>query len=94
MADYKRRVSPTATIEARYESWFYDLEKFEARNLSFPDYAYKKQCIPGELGFAAGGQMYDPPLLRLSIVLLTLHVPERRKYIQTKIRPGYDVVAF
>ena len=88
LADYKRRVSPIATIEAWYETpSLRDM-------ISSMTIASKFHRAEGNLGFAAGGRMYDSPHLRLSIVLLTLNGPERRKYIKTKILPGYDVVAF
>lgn len=94
MADYKRRVSPIATIEVWYAPDFKELLDVTQRVASGVDVT-RELCIPlGELGFAAGGRMYDPPRLRLSIVLLTLNIPERREYIKTKILPGYDVVAF
>ena len=92
LAGYKRRVSPTATIEAWYQ---------HPRSAGWPNHhPLEVQGYFGDsksdlqVGLAAGGQMYDSPHLRLPIVLFTLNVPERRKYIKTKIPPGYDVVAF
>ena len=92
LADYKRRVSPTATIEAWYEPFRSKHSLFQ--NASNVSISGGTPSIRYSIGFAAGGQMYHSPYLRLSIVLLTLNVSERRKYIETKILPGYDVVAF
>ena len=79
LVDYKRRVSPSAMIQAAYDLY---------RGYSFPRF----QEAPHTLGLAVGGQMYDAFNFRLFIVYFNPIIPECRKYTAIKLRTplGYD----
>ena len=78
LVDYKRRVSPSAMIQAAYDD--VQIERFAPF------------IQPHSLGLAVGGQMYDAFNFRLFIVYFNPINPECRKYTAIKLRTplGYD----
>ena len=77
LVDYKRRVSPSATIHAAYD--------FE-----YPSGRPRAHPMRRILGLAVGGQMYDSFDFSLFIVYLNPIISECRKYIAIRTPLGYD----
>ena len=78
MSNYKRRVSPTATIEASYDMVNYEDAIFQYKATVCEMTIVNESPI---LGLAAGGKMYGAPDLRLLIVGLISRILNRAQKI-------------
>ena len=83
LADYKRRVSPSATIQAVYDQW--------DRLSTDPPRCQRRSSQSANLGLAVGGQMYDALNFRPFIIYFNPIISEYRKYTATRTPPGYGV---
>ena len=104
LVDYKRRVSPSATIQAAYYISFKNSVNLSLKSERITTVGgnvkethlgssyYAKNL--GHLGLAAGGQMYDALDFRLFIVYFNQILSECRKYTATRTRTplGYGAV--
>jgi len=77
LVDYRRRVSPSVTIQAVYDS----IMKFDIRKKK------RRSTMPGVLGLAVGGQMYDALDLALSIVYFNPIIFRAQKIYRDKDSP-------
>ena len=82
LVDYKRRVCPSATIQAAY-----GLEASCSYHMGYP--FRRLQESPHSLGLAVGGQMYDAFNFRLFIVYFNPIIPDCRKYTAIRTPLGY-----
>ena len=87
LVDYKRRVSPSATIQAAYAREHLDCGYSNSPFGMHPTCNGVKR--PDILGLAVGGKMYDALYFRLFIVYFSLIISECRKYTATRTLLGY-----
>ena len=87
LVDYKRRVSPSATIQAKY---VFDIGISSAAKPSMWEYDNAgSACLPqgAVLGLAVGGQMYGAFDLTLSIVYFNAIIFRAQKIYRDKDSP-------